>query len=462
MTKRMSRTWRTSIVLLLIICTLGCVTRQPTFAKQETSPDRSTVSVVLRQDQFADAHAHIIDFLQNGAFDNSDGQFQGAGDRGQIIKSSAIRYLALPYGEQWRRLTLLLKDMEKAGVDHAMVSGMPFLKKWSANEPFARPRYYLDSGSRMVRARDTDYLIGAAVMDYKRKFVGNEAELRKLERLYPFVCGFDGTDLAAVDLVIKRIKEFPSVWKGIGEVMSRHDDLTNLITGERPRGNHAALKRLCHFAGEWFLPVSIHHNIAPISRSPKEVKEPVYLDELVELFEYCRQPNAKYDTKFIWCHAGISRRVVVDNLAHWIDAVLSRFKSQVYIDLSWVVYEEYIHKDLESWAGLIKKHPNSFMLGSDVVGSAENMGNELGRYKTLLDKISEDPNDEARRNLARGNFVKLMMDLGERRRAKMVSENLRVDLTLESPGLILKSDYEYDEKAHTGAPRHSFVRENKP
>ncbi len=457
----MTSTWRMPIVLLLIICTPCCATSQPTLAKQETPPDRSMVSTVLRQDQFADAHVHIIDFLQNGAFDNSDSQFQGVGDRGQIIKSSAIRYLALPYGEQWRRLTLLLKDMEEARVDHAMVSGMPFLKKWSASDPFARPRYYLDSSSRMVHARDTDYLIGGAVMDYKRKFTNNEEELRKLERLYPFVCGFDSTDLGGVDLVIKRIKEFPGVWKGIGEVMSRHDDLTNLTTGERSRGNHPALKRLCRFAGEWSLPVSIHHNIAPISRSAKEVKEPVYLDELVELFEYCRQPNAKYDTKFIWSHSGISRRVVIDDLPHWIDAVLNRFEGQVYIDLSWVVYEDYILKDLDAWAALIRKYPKSFMIGSDVVGGAENMGVELVRYKPLLDRISRDPNDTVRRNLVRDNFVNLMTELGNRRWDKMVEERLVSRTSPKSTGLILKSDYEYDEKAHTGAPSHSFIQENR-
>ena len=50
----------------------------------------------------------------------------------------------------------------------------------------------------------------------------------QLERLFPFVSGFDGTDLGAVDMIVKRIKEFPGVFKGIGEVMSRHDDLTHL------------------------------------------------------------------------------------------------------------------------------------------------------------------------------------------------------------------------------------------
>jgi len=455
----MSKTSGMSIVLLVVTCVLGCAPGQPIHAKEKVQPDHSDG---LRLDRFADAHVHIIDFLQNGAFDNTDGRFQGVGDRGQVKNGSFTRYLALPYGEQWRRLTLLLKDMREAGVDHAMVSGMPFLKKWSENEAFARPGYYLDSSSRMTRARDTDYLIGAAVMDYKKKFANNEVELQKLERLYPFVCGFDGTDLGAVDLVIKRIKEFPGVWKGIGEVMSRHDDLTNLTTGERPRADHPALKRLCRFAGESFLPVSIHHNIAPISRSAKEFKAPVYLDELVELFEYCRRPTAEYDTKFIWCHAGISRRVVVENLPHWVGVVLSRFKGQVYIDLSWVVYEDYILKDLESWATLIKNYPNSFVLGSDVVGGAKNMGNELGRYKALLDVISKDHNDEVRRNLVSDNFVSLMVHLGKLRRSKMASENLISGDTLGSTGLILKPGYEYDEKAHTGAPAHSFIEQNKP
>ena len=323
-----------SIVLMAAFCVLGCAPHSPIVAQETVRLDRYQV---VRAERFSDSQFHLIEFLQNGSFDNSDGRFEGVGDRGRIKESTAVRYLALPYGEQWRRLTLFLKDMEEARVEHAMICGMPFLKKWSQNEPFARSRYYLDSSSRMIPARDTDYLIGMAVMDYRRKFADDKAALRKLDRLYPFVCGFDGTDLGAVDLVIKRIKEFPGVWQGIGEVMSRHDDLTNLTTGERPRGDHPALKRVCRFAGEWHLPVSLHHNIAPISRNPSEVKQPVYLDELVELFEYCRQPKADCETKFIWCHSGISRRVVVESLPHWIDAVLSRFEGQVHIDLSWVV-----------------------------------------------------------------------------------------------------------------------------
>ena len=452
------------VVLVLVLATASCTTQpdKPPTRVQAAGQVNAGVEQMAAGERFADAHVHIIDFLQNGAFDNHDGRFAGVGERGQITKGSTTRYNALPYGEQWRRLSLLLEDMDAGAIDQAMVSGTPFLKKWSANEPFARPGYYLDSDSQMVRARDTDYLIGMAFMDYQRKLAGNEVALQKLQRLHPFVCGFDGTDLGAVDLVVKRIKEFPGVWQGVGEVMSRHDDLSNLTTGERPRANHPALKRLCRFAGEWSLPVSIHHNIAPISRSASEVKDPLYLDELVELFDYCRPPNAEQETIFIWCHAGISRRVVVENLPHWIDAVLAHYKGQVFVDLSWVVYEDYIEKDLKTWAGLIRKYPDSFMLGSDVVGGGANMGSELARYEPLLDAISKDPSDEVRRKLARDNFVNLMADMSQRRLAKMKKEGLAQNATAESTGLVLKSDYEFDEHAHTGAPQHSFMNENMP
>ncbi len=445
--------------LLLATCVAGCalsLTKNPTGvpARPPRAPAEAE-DTATSPDRFSDAHVHLIDFLQNGAFDNSDGYFKGIGERGEIRGSKAVRYLALPFGEQWRRLTLLFRDMDSAGVDHAMVSGMPFLKKWSENEPFARPRYYLDSSSRVVRARDTDYLIGAAFLEYRMKFAADAEALARLDSLAPFICGFDGTDLGAVDLVVKRIKEFPGVWKGIGEVMSRHDDLTNLTSGDRPRGNHPALKRICRFAGEVDLPVSIHHNIAPVSRSSSEVKEPVYLDELVDLFSYCP------DTKFIWCHAGISRRVVVENLPHWIDAVLDQFGSQVCIDLSWVVFEDYILKDLDTWAELVRSHPNNFMLGSDVVGSSRNLAKELRRYRPFLEKISPDPKDPVRRKLALGNFSRLDTELGQKRRARMIEQKL-IPGSTRSTGLVLPPDFDFPEKAHTGALKDSFIKKHRP
>ena len=81
------------------------------------------------------------------------------------------RFVSFLYGERGRRIGSgsLLESMDNAKVEHALVSGMPFLKKWSQNEPFMRPHYYLDSSSRVKPARDGDVSVGAAIADYRRK-----------------------------------------------------------------------------------------------------------------------------------------------------------------------------------------------------------------------------------------------------------------------------------------------------
>lgn len=147
----------------------------------------------------ADAHVHLLDFLQNGGYLlNGLEQVPRPGD-------------TLPAGSRHFRLLLLLQKMNQSNVSHAMVSGMPFVKKWSENEKF-RSGYYLSSSSRVTRARDTDYMIALAFEDFRQR--EPERFRQEFPRLFPFICGFNGTDLGAVGMIIKRIKEFPGVWKG--------------------------------------------------------------------------------------------------------------------------------------------------------------------------------------------------------------------------------------------------------
>ena len=396
---------------------------------------------------FSDCHLHLLDFLQNGEFLNEDGKYPG--DEWGITEDG--RYSALPYGDRGRRIQAVLKGLNRARVGHALISGMPFVKKWSVNQAFRRPKYYLDSSSRVVRARDTDHIIAGAIMDYRAAYKDDPFKLAELDRLHPLVSGFDGTDLGAVDYVIKRIQQFPGVWKGIGEVMSRHDDLTNLSTGDRPRGNHPSLLRIARFAGEVHLPVSIHHNIAPVSRSPDGIELPVNLDELVELFRYCRDGvEEEQRTTFLWCHAGISRRVTIDNLPYWIGEVLKEFQGQVYIDIPWVVLEDYIYKDLNEWVNLISQFPDSFVIGSDAVGGSSKLGKELHRYDDLLKALPE----EVSTKVARTTFESLVKGM-EVKRAKA---------GLGEGGLVLPLDYRFPEYAHTGRlPRaKSFMRSRLP
>ena len=353
----------------------------------------------VQSQPYGDCHFHLLDFLQNGEFDNRDGAFPC--NASGLMKDG--RYFQLPYGERHRRLTGLIDVTEKHNIADVVVCGMPFVKKWAEDDFFLRPKYYLDSSSRVKAARDTDLQVAAAFMDYKRRFAGDKTQLDKLTRLHPFVCGLDTTDLGAVDLAIKRIREYPGVWEGLGELMSRHDDLTNLTTGERPRANHPSFIRLLKFAGRVSLPVSIHHNVAPISRNESELKQPLYLDEFLALLKNTvhDEANAANRPKVIWCHAGISRRIVVKNYRQTLERILDEYHEYLYLDLSWVVLGAYVYKNLEEWVALIQKYPDNFLIGSDSVGKYSGIPMELKKYQALLSALPAETRSKiAYKNLA--------------------------------------------------------------
>ncbi len=351
---------------------------------------------------YADCHFHLVNFLQNGQFDNHDSKFP-CGVRGLMEDG---RYFQLPYGERYRRLTGLIEIAERHDIVDVVLCGMPFVKKWSEDEFFLRPRYYLDSSSRVIQARDSDLIVATAFMDYRREFADRPAQMAKLQRLHPFICALDTTDLGAVDLAIKRIREYPGVWEGLGELMSRHDDLTNLTTGERPRANHPSLIRLFKFAGLVSLPVSIHHNVAPISRGETERKQPYYLAEFVDLLErtISSEPDPAKRPKVMWCHAGISRRIVVAGYEETLEMLLQRFPENLYLDLSWVVLGSYIYQNMEAWVALINRYPDNFVIGSDSVGQYTGIPLELKKYQVLLAALPE----EIRAKVSHGNLGEIL------------------------------------------------------
>ncbi|HUG71614.1 MAG TPA: hypothetical protein VMM76_27975 [Pirellulaceae bacterium] len=362
-----SNTWRHIVAFVIVGSCVGNATAQEAYTHVK----------------IADCHVHLLDFLQNGDF-FADGKFVRGGTAHQALQPRS-------------RVEALLQMMDFAHVSDAQVMGMPFVKKWSRNDA-SRGGYYLDSDSRVVFARDTDYTVGDALRDFR----DNSERAQEIERLHPFICGFDPTDLGAVDRIGKTIKAYPGLWKGIGEVMSRHDDLTNLTTGERPSADHPALHRVYDFAGQFGMPVSIHHNIAPISPSGA-FHEPEYLPELVSCFK--EHPK----TVFIWCHAGISRRIQINNLPRILDSILSKHSDHVYIDLSWVVLQDYVLKDLRTWSKLMAKYPDNFVVGSDIVGGLRNYVSTIRAYDKLFAALKDE---ELVEKVASGNFVRIMPEKG--------------------------------------------------
>ncbi len=279
----------------------------------------------------------------------------------------------------------LIRQMDATGVEEAVIFGMPIVKMWSASDP-VRPDYYLDSDSRGYYYSATDFILAESL---RRQ----PPEIQR--RFHPFICGINPLDLNAVEHIEMLLKMYPGFWQGIGELMSRHDDLTAFTYGEPPTADHPALMKVYQLAAKHELPVMIHHNISSTSK-----RDPLYLPEM----ERAIKANPK--TVFIWAHVGISRRVDVPTLPAVTDRLLSVY-SNLYFDISWVIYDEHImlnNESMATWVALIEKYPNRFMIGSDKVGHWKTYPQEMNKYNRLLKMLKPD----TARKISKDNIYKLL------------------------------------------------------
>ncbi|BBP82539.1 hypothetical protein PHLH8_21810 [Pseudomonas sp. Pc102] len=309
-----------------------------------------------RDYRYSDSHLHYVDFFQE-----SEGM-QG-----------------------------LLEAMDAGAIDHVMISGIPVAKKWHEDEP-KRPRYYAGDDADAYWYTATDTLVAAAVKTLPED---------QRHRFHPFLSGFNPNDKNS-DAHIRRMLELdPGLWQGIGEVFTRHDDLTALIDGDTPRANNEAMSRIYHLAAEYDLPVMLHSNI-----TSKRERNPLYLAEIEEPLR--NHPHVR----FIWAHAGTSMEIhrhqkKLDFLLPTLKRMLGDYPN-LYVDLSWTVLQPYLldknGKPDPEWLKLVEKYPERFMLGSDVVGRFEGLGEYLRAYDPFLDALPED----VAKRVARDNFLAVL------------------------------------------------------
>lgn len=329
---------------------------QPSTQHQSSAHSIERQTAEPQSYRYSDAHVHVLDFFQQG-----------------------------------QPLTKLLEVMNAAGVGNAMVSGAPLMKKWHENEP-KRPRYYAGDDAELYWYSATDAYVAEAVQKLP------PADRR---RLHPFLSGINPTDKNAVIHLEAMLKLYPNLWQGIGEILTRHDDLTMMTANEPPRANSEAMYRIYRFAQQHDLPVMVHTNI-----TSKRERNPLYLEELKEAL------RAHPDVKFIWAHAGTSK--TLERFQGKMDFVLPSLQKllkdhdNVYVDLSWSVLKPYMldktGQPEAAWLELINTYPTRFMLGSDVLGSFDNLGENLQEFEVFLEKL---PADTARK-MARENFLALL------------------------------------------------------
>ncbi|WP_323114163.1 amidohydrolase family protein [Pseudomonas guariconensis] len=309
-----------------------------------------------RDYRYSDAHLHYVDFFQE-----SEG------------------------------MPALFKAMDEAGVEQSMIAGIPVAKKWHEDEP-KRPRYYAGDDADAYWYSATDVYVAAAVQQLP-------PEQRR--RLHPFLSGFNPVDKNAVSHIERMLELYPGLWQGIGEVFTRHDDLTALTSGDTPRANNEAMTRIYHLAAERDLPVLIHSNI-----TSKRERNPLYLAEIEAPLR--NHPHAR----FIWAHAGTSVEIHRHQTQMtFILPVLTRLLEDypnLYIDLSWSLREPYLLDEQgqprQAWLELVERFPERFMLGSDVVGRFSGIGEQMHGFDAFLDAL---PAEVATR-VARTNFLSVL------------------------------------------------------
>lgn len=309
-----------------------------------------------RDYRYSDAHLHFVDFFQESA-----------------------------------GIEKLIEAMDAGGIDHVMFSGIPVAKKWHENEP-KRPRYYAGDDAPVYWYSATDVIIAAAM---------EELDEQQRKRFHPFLSGFNPNDKNAAAHIRRMLELNPGLWQGIGEVFTRHDDITALTEGDTPRANNEALAKVYHLAAEFDLPVMLHSNI-----TSKRERNPLYLAELEESLR--NHPH----TRFIWAHAGTSMELhrhqeQLEFLLPTVSRLLDDYPN-LYIDLSWTMLRPYLldedGKPRDEWLELVERHSTRFMLGSDVVGRFDSLAEGMQAFAVFLDGLSE----EVAYQVARDNFLEIL------------------------------------------------------
>ena len=319
------------LTAILLLARMSVV--DPVYAQTPITKPTAAISIKYH---VSDCHFHLVDFLQHT----------------QGVKAA-------------------LAAMNRAGVDDTMLCGMPLVKEWSRNEP-VQPGYYLDDDARCYWYSATDVLVARGVLSLSPK---------DRKRFHPFICGFNGADRNAVDHIKRMLEWYPKLWEGIGEVMTRHDDLTALTYGETAQADSSSFDPVYALAAANDLPVFIHSDVSSVWK-----REPLYLPEIENAVRL--HPA----TRFVWCHAGVSRRIDVPTLTTELRRCLTAYLN-LSIDLSWVVFESYLVKDnkaVADWVALLEAFPNRFMIGTDIVGNFDAYAPTIQRYYTLLDALKPE------------------------------------------------------------------------
>jgi predicted TIM-barrel fold metal-dependent hydrolase len=279
-------------------------------------------------------------------------------------------------------------------VGRATLFGIPLQQQWSHRvDGDDAPTYYLESDAPLYYYSFTDAHIAT---QYRSLPPAMQA------RLDPMITGFNPADMYAADHIRRVLRTFPGVFVGIGE-FTIHKEFVSAKTAGGPASlTDPALDRILAFAAETGLLVLIHNDIT--TPFPKEGGLPQHLDDLVKLFR--RHPDAT----IIWAHVGLGRVIQpVDRQAALVEAMLDDpTLRHVYFDISWDEVAKYAVATPETTrrvAGVINRHPDRILFGTDVVAPADQQA--LLEVFRAYDPLWRLLTPEASEKVRKGNYERL-------------------------------------------------------
>jgi predicted TIM-barrel fold metal-dependent hydrolase len=289
-------------------------------------------------------------------------------------------------------------------VGRVALFGIPLQQTWShANTGDYAPTYYLQTDAPLYYYSFTDAFIAMAYRSLSEE---------ERARFDPMITGFNPADMYAADHIRRVLTTFPGVFSGIGEFTIHKEFVSSKVAGETASLTNPALDRILDFAAEVGLVVLLHSDAdVPF---PKPGQEPYQLLQLRSLFE--RHPR----TTIIWAHLGLGRvvRPVPDQLGIVERALTSPKLAHVHFDISWDEVAKYVvasPEAIEATAGLIERHPERFLFGTDEVAPSDQKKYlaVYDAYAPLLARLGP----EAREKLLKGNYERLFDEARRRVRA---------------------------------------------
>jgi hypothetical protein len=308
--------------------------------------------------QFSDSHFHLTNYIQEGP------------SAGEVLKLMGPR------------------------VCRSTLFGIPLQQAWSYRESGqVAPTYYLEADAPLYYYSFVDAAIAQA-------YLALAPEARA--RFDPMITGFNPADMYAADHVRRVLLLYPGVFTGIGEFSIHKEFVSPKVAGGGATLTDPALDRLLDFAGEVGLVVILHNDMVRPFTKAEKVRP--YVDQLLALFR--RHPK----TTIIWAHAGLGRIIQpVQSEAAFLDELLTDpALSHVSVDISWDEVAKYIVRTDETasvTAGVINRHPDRFLFGTDVVApkSPAQYFAVYEQYAPLWAKLTPD----AREKILKGNYQRL-------------------------------------------------------